>query len=82
MSHRKSKSPQRILSFNNLNNEVPADIAGDGFVEIDRFGRIVDPEFVHAHEAGKLNPSQVEEIIIDSVHKSSQFTGEQRLMII
>ena len=42
----------------------------------------MDPEFVHAHEAGKLNVSQVEEIIIDSVHKSSQFTGEQRLIII
>ena len=80
---RKSRAPSRELSsFNIVNNEVPGEVLGDGFVEILPDGTIANTKFVHAHQAGKLRPDKIEEIIKDSVHKSDKFTVIQRLMVI
>ena len=81
MSNRRKPS-REFSSYNYVNNEVPGEVAGDGFVEISPGGTFTNTELVHAHQAGKLRSSKIEEIIIKTVHSSEKFKGIQRLMII
>ena len=53
MSNRRKPS-REFSSYNYVNNEVPGEVAGDGFVEISPGGTFTNTELVHAHEAGKL----------------------------